>query len=144
MKLYLEARNRAINRATEGPEFMDECRGAFLSGMDIRREEIAPNRFLSESNDGFSRICGLLTVVQAKKGKSYQASWQRRGMEGAFSNLQRKYDRIDALVNTGNEPGESLMSQLADMAVYAIFMMSLQASLKPEELSDWVAEVKSL
>jgi hypothetical protein len=145
IKLYIEARNRALARNTEGLEFDDECTGGFTDGLRVKPTN--PSWLLPETNDGFSRICGLLTVLQAKKGKSYAASWQKRGMQGAFTNLQRKYDRIDTIVNyDGDHPpgGESLTSQLADMAVYAILMLSLQAQLNPVELEQWLQEIHNL
>jgi len=145
LKEYMEARNRAISRMVEGQEFDEECQGAFGDGLT--QIPLNSEHLLPETNDGFSRICGLLTVIQAKKGKSYQASWQKRGMIGAFGNLQRKYDRIDAILNyDGDHPpgGETLTSQLADMAVYAILMLSLQVQLYPDELSKWLDEIHAL
>jgi len=147
MKQYIEARNRAITRTTDGLEFDGDCVAGFKEGLRLATND--PSYFLPETNDGFSRICGLITVIQAKKGKAYAASWQKRGMEGAFSNLQRKYDRIDVLVNSNTDhppykKTESLISQLADTAVYAILMLSLQAQLHPEELEKWLNEVHSL
>lgn len=151
-KQYIEARNRALKRVTDTERFAIECVEPFKTLFfhnahdDILDAKVSSHLLaLPETNDGFCRICGLLAIIQAKKGKAYAASWMKRGMAGALANLQRKYDRIDNIINLNSEDRtESLTSQLADMAVYAILMLQLRAQISPEEFERWLREVSAL
>lgn len=149
-KLYFEARDRAIARMVEGEEFRAESTHAFRGGiLTVERtpEELPQNELLEqvapESNIGFAFICGILAKVEAVKGKSYQASWMKRGDESVFACLARKFEIIDAKMH-GNDLGESRTTNLADLVVYGIKEIARQATLHPEEFKAWIEEVRNL
>lgn len=153
---YFDARNRAMERVVEGRQLIHQSVVGFTEGLSFvmipeERETITviANKLLSESNYAFAFICGVLAKLEAVKGKGYLASWQKRGMrESAFVNLQRKFDRIDSLINTmtGGQSGggESLSDNLGDLAVYAMKMIALQSTLNPAEVVKWLESLQAL
>jgi hypothetical protein len=149
-ELYFEARNRAMERIAD--DRMSDSNRWFINGssyalgFDHFSEETIIKNVKSETNEAFALVCGLLSKVEAVKGKGYLASWQKRGLAEAHkAHLSRKFDRIDAiLVGGAEEGGESLTSNLGDLAVYAIKMIAFRAELKPEEFRAWLVEVRNL
>jgi hypothetical protein len=143
--LYIEARNRALERLVEGREFEAEVIQALKQGLVVAEDNtsvIPP--VLTETNHGFAFILGVLTRLEAKKGRSYGASWIKRGeRDGALANVSRKHDRIAEIV-TQDSPGESLTTTLADCAVYCIKWAARRAETHPEEFLDWLKEVQNL
>jgi hypothetical protein len=151
-ELYFKARNKSLERMVEGREFRSECLSAFLNGLETAEgytsgtssplEKVLSDTSV-ETNIGFCIVAGMLTKLEAVKGKGYQASWMRRGNESVLHNIQRKYDLIEARLS-GNHTGESLVTNLADLAVYCIKEMTRQAELDLEGFRKWVEEVRSL
>jgi len=148
--LYFQARDRALERTIEDKTFLIEASKAFQEGIAVaQNRNISPQELRqiveglkSETNYAFAFLCGVVSRLEALKGKSYRASWQKRGMSSAFMNLQRKYDRIDNIINlNGEDVGENLTSQLADTAVYSLKMTTFQAETNPEEVVNWLLEV---
>jgi hypothetical protein len=145
--LYEKAKERASNRLA-GNVFLDAA-SAFQKGLTLG---LAPNfnevnlfeKIQSETNYGFSFVCGLLAALEAKKGKHYAASWMRRGEAGALANMQRKFDRLEVLTGQQSREGETLSEQLGDLAVYAIKWTVLRNEISPEEFRKWVDEIAKL
>lgn len=153
-ELYFEARNRALERLIpdntgNNGRFMDELTEAFRDGI---MAATFPNQFetqdftriKTETNYGFAFICGVLAKLEAVKGKHYAGSWQKRGEPVVLSNVQRKLDRLDQLLNTDSTAGENLSQTLGDGAVYSVKWLTLRAELDPEEFIKWVEEVRNL
>lgn len=148
-KLYFEARDRTLTRFVEGSRFREESQTGFSIGVayadyptpptDVNTNDI----ILPEDNRAFAFICGVLAKLEAVKGKSYQASWMKRGDESVFACLARKFEIIDAKMH-GNDLGESRTTNLADLVVYGIKEMARQAKLNPREFEAWVNEVRNL
>ena len=149
-KLYYEARNRCLERIVKGGQLLEESVIGFDNGIRLATEGRdltlgMADKVLSETNFGFALTAGVCAGIEAKKGKGYMASWQKKGMPGALSNMQRKMDRIDAIVSSGNtEGGESLTTNLADLAVYCLKSIALQKELNPIEFAEWIEEARSL
>lgn len=143
-ELFNEARNRCLERSTKGMELIRDSQRGFTEGIQV--SEGAPRflEILSETNYGFAFVAGVCASIEAKKGKGYKASWQRRGMEGAKANIDRKYDRLTAIMEGEDSEGESLTTNLADLAVYCMKAIALQRELKPEEFNTWLEEARSL
>ena len=147
---YFDARNRAMERVVEGSILRRELTDGFFEGFDeaanLTERELMLAKVWPETNFGFAFICGVLTKVEAIKGKGYLASCFKRGMQGGIlPNLERKLDRVSALVNHDVAgKGESLTESLADLAVYAIKGITLQSVLNPEEVEKWLEGVKNL
>lgn len=104
----------------------------------------------SEDDFSFSRVCGILALIEAKKGRYYQASWQRRGLDSAYENIRRKFDRLEVLVaalkageGTGSQ-SENILETLGDAAVYAIKTIVLLSEADPNELQKWLEEVRQI
>lgn len=151
--LYFEARDRALTRAIDNEEFRLEAADAFQAGIRVVQDKHITDEELlrivmklkSESNYAFSFLCGAIARLEAVKGRHYAASWQKRGMMSAFMNFQRKYDRIDNIINLNSEDGgENLTSQLADQAVYSLKMMTFLAETKNVEVVSWLKEIITL
>ncbi len=153
-KVYFEARNRALERIVEGGEFRRAASTSFLDALltvEAHQADIEGLlcRVLPESTEGFSAVCGVLVKLEAEKGKYYAASFFRRGeKDGIKPNVDRKYDRIDNLVNhpeaSESKAGESMTQTLGDLVVYCIKWMTIRAVLAPEEFEAWVREVTNL
>lgn len=155
-ELYEEAKARCFTRPTSGSGMVNESLAGFLDGirhvqnMDGRnddqcKEENLFPRVLSESNDGFAIICGMMAVLEAKKGVGYKASWQRRGSKGVFTNIARKFDRIQNIMELNLEDDtENLCTNLADLAVYCIKEISRRREMNPKEFAVWVKEIREL
>jgi hypothetical protein len=149
-KLYLQARDRALVRYTEANALMDECVAGFRAGLlyatvdPLTPVQMRSVHLQTENNFSFAFICGILARLEAVKGKGYQASWQRRGeVDGVMVNMDRKYDRLDAVVRR-NSTGETTSQVLGDLAVYAIKFLTLRAEINSEELFNWIEEVRNL
>lgn len=151
VKLYHEARDRALVRTVEGNTFRAECETGFSWGLAASEGNMTnatklelTEKLKSESNFAFSFVCGLLCKLESVKGRSYAASWQKRGeRDGAMVNVQRKFDRLESAIY-GRTPGETLTQTLGDMAVYAAKWTVLRAEIDPAEFSAWVDEVINL
>jgi hypothetical protein len=150
---YFAARNRAMERIVEGPKFQAELTDSFSHTLYLLQHSdpnvrVAAELIEPETNVGFAMILAGLARVEAIKGKGYLASCFKRGMQGGLlPNLERKMDRVSALINDNakNEGGgESLTENLADLAVYAIKGITLQSTLNPEEVEKWIEGVKNL
>jgi hypothetical protein len=143
-ELYFEARNRALERVVSGKDFLSDVERGIAHGIraaDIL--EIGDAPLAPETNYGFAFVCGVLAKLEAVKGKSYEASWMKRGDESIFANIQRKYDILDARFH-GNNVGESRVTNLADLAVYCVKEICRQAQLNPDEVKSWLEEVRKL
>ena len=159
---YFEARNRALERIVKSREFRAEADRAFIGGLLLVHpndptlggittdEEITAfmHGIKCESNFAFSAVLGICAHIEAVKGKGYQASWQKRGIkDGAWVNLQRKWDRLEALFERGlstEDGGETMITTLADLAVYAIKTIALRTEMNPAEFRAWIKEVQSM
>lgn len=153
-KLYFEARNRCMERIVEDIALTTKSTEFFRHGLGIASglrsiSDVAnPIEFLLrnskvETNEGFAIICGILARLEAVKGKSYQASWMKRGEESVFHNMARKFEIIEARMH-GSKVGEGLLTNLGDLAVYCIKEIQRQSELYPEEFKKWIEEVRSL
>lgn len=151
-ELYFQARNRCLERLVGGNSFRSECLSWFLDGIELIESEalrrltstppdVVVKNILSETNSGFSTLCGVLAKFEAVKGKGYQASWMKKGSESIVANIQRKFDLVDARMH-GNEVGEGLITNLADLAVYCIKAIAWKAELSPDEMQVWLKEVR--
>jgi hypothetical protein len=150
VKLYHEARDRALTRLVEGNTFRAECETGFSWGLaasegflsNAAKLELV-EKLKSESNFAFSFVCGLLCKMESVKGRSYAASWQKRGeRDGAMVNVQRKFDRLESALQ--GTQGETLTQTLGDMAVYAAKWTVLRAEISPEEFAVWMEEIATL
>ena len=153
-KLYFEARNRAMERVVEDIALTTKSSEYFRHGLGMTSGlhpvwgENDPISFMTqnskvETNEGFAIVCGILARLEAVKGKSYQASWMKRGDESVFANMARKFEILDAKMH-GLDLGETRTTNLADLAVYCIKEIQRQSELNPEEFKKWLEEVRSL
>ncbi len=72
--------------------------------------------------DRFTAIFAQLSILHYKKSLVYKDSWKKHGeVLGVFSNITRKYDRIETVFTEGVKAtsDESLLDTIADLAVYA-------------------------
>lgn len=84
------------------------------------------------------------------KDKDYGGSWHRRGGQGAFMMLARKWDRIEtALAKVDNDldrlldtdtRGEGVLDDLADLRCYLLLVLSWHAQIL-DPIEDPVQEV---
>ena len=143
--LYELAKQRASVRSTEFAAWEEAFREGYCC---VPSGSILSLR--SEDDFSFSKVCGILALIEAKKGKYYQASWQRQGLNSAFFNLRRKFDRLEVLVdalNAGESTGsqsENILETLGDAAVYAIKTIVLLSEADPDELQKWLEEVRQI
>ena len=97
-----------------------------------------------ETNEGFAVVCGILARLEAVKGKGYLASFMKRGTESVWANIERKYDRLDNIINNGLEGKGDAITNLGDLAVYCIKEITRRSELYPDEFKKWIEEVRSL
>lgn len=158
-KRYFAARDRALERHVESANLISEAEQGFSLGL--RWATIGPTgpsfaeveldwikeKIKSENNFAFGFVCGVLSRLEAVKGKHYAGSWQKRGEDGILRNLERKVDRLDILVNeevADSTAGENLTQSLGDAAVYSMKWITLRAEIDPQEFINWVEEVRKL
>lgn len=125
-QLYEEAKKRAMDRDISFAGLSREAMEGFQDGLRAVYDKnfiVAFERIKSESTYGFAFICGMFTKREAIKGKSYGASWQRKGEPGILKQVQRKTDRTEMAVELsglGRPPGddESILETVGDNFVY--------------------------
>jgi hypothetical protein len=151
-ELYFQARDRALTRFVEGNKFKEECETGFSWGIAASEEGgIHPdseaeiiNRIKSESNFAFGFVCGLMAKMESMKGRSYASSWQKRGEAGILPNLQRKFDRLDSLMENPNSAGDTLSQTVGDLGVYGFKWLVLRAEINPAEFMSLIKEIRLL
>lgn len=154
LKRYTEAKLKAVSRTTKGNELSEDCLAGFRMGMGLVHSQVpefarsVTRNLHPEMNYTFGVLCGVLAKLEAVKGKHYQASWMKRGeLAGAKANLDRKFDRLEALMSQADEgvsKGENITQTLGDLAVYALKWISLRSEIAPKEVSDWMEEIRKL
>jgi hypothetical protein len=152
-ELYEKAKQRALVRHTSYEEMYSESTRAYemalavayAEGYQDDLQEHFLKSLVSESNQTFAAVSAFLAKVEAVKGRGYTASWQKKGMLGVLSNLQRKMDRIENIITLNSEDGgESLTENLADLSVYCTKSIGLQAEIRPHEVLAWIQQVQNL
>lgn len=66
-----------------------------------------------------------LLAIYAEKDPGYGGSWSRRGIEGAFHNVARKFDRVETAIRAGQQPRDD---DLHDLATYALLLFAYRLS----------------
>lgn len=109
-------------------------------------------------NDKLPEIVTYLLSIQYDKEGGYGSSWKGRGeYRGIMSNIDRKFDRLDKIVNdeiAGTRPklpdspvltteeqeqvGESKIDAVADLAVYCLLYLTWLREHKPGAFKLWV------
>jgi len=151
-KLYFGARDRALLRLVDNVIMEEQCDGWYRQGLlaATNQAELSATSldFVEvETNAGFAFVCAFLSRLEAVKGKGYTASCFKRGeKDGMLVNLQRKFDRIENLMQLSSpaDGGETLSQTLGDLAVYATKWLIAQAELRPNEFKAWLEEVRRL
>ena len=152
-QMYQEATKRAEERATDTASLLEQCSLGFKMGIyealghPLEIPSITLSLVKSETNFGFAFVCGVMSVLEAIKGKGYKASWQADGELSALPNIKRKYDRLKAM--QGTLPGELALDEsrpttAADLAVYAAKLTTWFNEFDPEGFKAWIEEVKKL
>jgi len=99
------------------------------AGSEADNPDTFMHRIKTETNYGFGFVLGSSCQTGGSKGKGYQASWQRRGeVDGAMVNVDRKYDRLDAVTRRGST-GETKCQVLGDLAGLRSEVVSLQSRI---------------
>ena len=159
--LYEDAKQRALARDAKGKEFLAQSMEGFAAGVmvaDFKNREwwseegYDPDyldelrgRIQTETNYAFCFVLGVLAKLEAVKGKAHLASWQKRGEPEVLASIQRKFDRLDAIISLGETGGDETLTQnLAALSVYALKMVTLRAETTPDEFKSWVQEVQGL
>jgi len=148
--LYFAARDRALARHIERIEFVQEAHPSFMEGLQGAFDRITATDLaadvVTETNQGFAIVCGLLARIEAVKGTHYAASWEKRGEVGILANVQRKFDRLDNLLpHEGvSEGDESITETLGDLAVYSIKWLTRRAMTHPLEFEAWIKRIQTL
>lgn len=148
--LYFAARDRALARHIERIEFVQEAHPSFMEGLQGAFDRITATDLaadvVTETNQGFAIVCGLLARIEAVKGKHYAASWEKRGESGVFANVARKFDRLDNLLGheEGDDGGENVTQTLGDLAVYSLKWLCRRAMTHPLEFEKWIKEIQAL
>lgn len=149
---YHNACERGLKRVVSPVrDFNDQAVAAFKAGLGVAEgTPILGNQGLEvETNFSFAFVCGLLCRLEAVKGKSYLASWMKRGYYGIKANLDRKWDRLEVIFEEIEDEGiaiagEGLVTQCADLSVYALKLITLRAQQQPTEFQKWIDEIVSI
>ncbi len=77
-----------------------------------------------------------------KKSIMYGDAWKKRGeILSIFSNISRKYDRIENVKGTANfSDGESLFDTLADLCIYCVKYITYIAEKSGNSMTDFLKE----
>lgn len=152
-KLYNNAMKRSETRRTDFVSIRNQCEVGYEEGIRVAFDlifgedlENVLDTVLSESNYGFAFICGVMSVLEAVKGKGYKASWQSEGEISALPNIRRKYDRLKSM--QGMMPGtlaldETRPTTAADLAVYAAKLTTWYNEFDPAGFRAWIKEVQT-
>jgi thymidylate synthase len=92
------------------------------------------------TNVSVEEIFEVLKVLHEKKTRSYGDSWKKHGeVLGLFSNITRKWDRIEALEQGAlGTADEGLFDTVSDLCVYAGKYLTLLAEMYPVPFSDYL------
>jgi len=104
-----------------------------------------------ELTANLSRLSEAMIKLCAKKNTVYRDSYAKHGeLLGLFSNLTRKYDRIEAIMTSGidgnpvigNLGDESKATTIMDLTLYGLLWLEWLAKNKPEEFDGVVKELE--
>ena len=97
-------------------------------------------------------IFKLASVLQARKAKTYQGSWKKRGWQvSIFSNISRKFDRLESIFTDNDKfnqfvlnpnkdsQEEPILDTLIDLGVYSFLAAAEIMMSKPELFFDWLS-----
>jgi thymidylate synthase len=94
-------------------------------------------------NPSFASIFAQLSTLHYKKSLVYKDSWKKHGeVLGVFSNITRKYDRIEVIMTEGlkSTADESLLDTVADLAVYSTKYLTYLAEHYPGIFKDFILQ----
>lgn len=117
-----------------------------VAGTLRKAEEFVLNSEVTDDEQGQKEIDGIFAVqlgMIVAKTAHYGASWRKRGLQDALSNLYRKIDRLETIGKKISEKGESyldsiegdeaLLDTLGDLGNYAFLIMSLIQARYPHQ-----------
>jgi hypothetical protein len=149
---YETWKKRAQERKTDVTAVRYEAMNGVGQGVNAASTAFAKYDFrlegIVETTLGFSTVCGILAVLEAKKGKRYAASCFKRGDAGMWSHIDRKRDRLEQALFfeqkglAGSPEGD--IEQLADLAVYSIKWLTERMETQPEEFVKFVQRIRDL
>lgn len=86
------------------------------------------------STDEYLLAFRLMAAINLQNNPRYADSWCRRGEQGIFHNIGRKFDRLEQQILSGQhaEPNETM-----DLAVYAWMHLAWQLRNNPRPLLEW-------
>lgn len=87
-------------------------------------------------------IFDVLSILHHKKTMVYGDAWKKRGeVVGVFSNIARKYDRLEAIIVKGavHTLDETLADTMADLCVYAAKYLTYLAENYPDLLRNFIS-----
>lgn len=83
------------------------------------------------------RTLALVLATYTAKNPGYADSWCRRGAQGIFHNVARKFDRVEHQCLTTGEPQR--VDDLLDLATYALLQLAWHSVNRPERFTAWAA-----
>ena len=110
------------------PDAMRDVLDTLCSARSGRREETPPET--TEYLTAFT----VMFLANLVNNLRYKDSWCRRGQQGIFHNIARKFDRLEAQILAGcaAEANESV-----DMAVYSWMHLAWQLRNCPDAIRAW-------
>lgn len=121
---------------------------------DLREEgvDLSP-KLKPESEPGLQidlqAISSALIELVIKKNNIYRDSYCKKGeIRGICANIDRKYDRLDSIINSqiegklDSEGVESKTTTVADLAAYSLLYLQWLMRNKPEEFKSWSKELE--
>lgn len=76
---------------------------------------------------------GFALAFYAHNNPKYGDSWCKRGAQGAFHNVARKFDRLEVQTLTGSGSAPQEWNELVDLAAYAVMQLAWHLANRPEE-----------
>lgn len=108
---------------------------------------------MSVPTEEFKEVCRLLSLLQEYKGKRYGTAWCKRGeVISIFSNLARKWDRLEKMVNDliagipfpDEKSEETVAETVADLATYCVLWMTWIQQNRAGEFGAWVDRIQKM
>ena len=87
--------------------------------------------------DEVRRTLALVLATYTAKNPGYADSWCRRGAQGIFHNVARKFDRAEHQCLTTGEPQR--FDDLLDLATYSVLQLAWHMVNRPDHYTAWAA-----